>query len=66
MSDKEQATTFIEVNTGHHADSAACRVDESADMVPSRLSALVLAAIKGKISVVALFDKPTTCSSQLA
>jgi hypothetical protein len=33
VSDKEQATTFIEVDTGHHADSAACRVDESADMV---------------------------------
>lgn len=56
---KAQGATFIVIDTPPHADSAACRAVEAADVVliPCRPSAFDLAAIKTTISLVRLFDK---------
>ena len=57
---KGQGATFIVIDTPPHADSAASRAVEVADLVliPCRLSAFDLAAIKTTVSLVRLFDKP--------
>jgi chromosome partitioning protein len=57
---KNQGATFIVVDTPPHADSAASRAVEAADIVliPCRPSAFDLAAIKTTASLVRLFDKP--------
>ena len=57
---KAQGATFIVIDTPPHADSAASRAVEAADMVliPCRPSAFDLAAIKTTVSLVRLFDKP--------
>jgi chromosome partitioning protein len=48
------------IDTPPHADSAASRAVEAADLVliPCRPSAFDLAAIKTTVSLVRLFDKP--------
>jgi chromosome partitioning protein len=55
-----QGATFIVIDTPPHADSAASRAVEVADLVliPCRPSAFDLAAIKTTVSLVRLFDKP--------
>jgi chromosome partitioning protein len=55
-----QGATFIVIDTPPHADSAASRAVEAADLVliPCRPSAFDLAAIKTTISLVRLFNKP--------
>ena len=55
-----QGATFIVIDTPPHADSAASRAVEAADLVliPCRPSAFDLAAIKTTISLVRLFAKP--------
>jgi chromosome partitioning protein len=55
-----QGATFIVIDTPPHADSAASRAVEAADLVliPCRPSAFDLAAIKTTISLVRLFGKP--------
>ena len=57
---KAQGATFIVIDTPPHADSAASRAVEVADLVliPCRPSAFDLAAIKTTVSLVRLFDKP--------
>jgi chromosome partitioning protein len=57
---QSQGATFIVIDTPPHADSAASRAVEAADLVliPCRPSAFDLAAIKTTISLVRLFDKP--------
>ena len=57
---KKQGATFIVIDTPPHADSAASRAVEVADlvMIPCRPSAFDLAAIKTTVSLVRLFDKP--------
>jgi chromosome partitioning protein len=57
---KEQGATFIVIDTPPHADSAASRAVEAADLVliPCRPSAFDLAAIKTTVSLVRLFGKP--------
>ena len=57
---KAQGATFVVIDTPPHADSAASRAVEAADLVliPCRPSAFDLAAIKTTISLVRLFDKP--------
>lgn len=57
---QRQGATFIVIDTPPHADSAASRAVEVADLVliPCRPSAFDLAAIKTTISLVRLFDKP--------
>jgi len=57
---KNQGATFIVIDTPPHADSAASRAVEAADIVliPCRPSAFDLAAIKTTVSLVRLFDKP--------
>lgn len=57
---KAQGATFIVIDTPPHADSAASRAVEVADLVliPCRPSAFDLAAIKTTVSLVHLFDKP--------
>ncbi len=57
---RAQGATFIVVDTPPHADSAASRAVEAADLVliPCRPSAFDLAAIKTTVSLVRLFDKP--------
>jgi len=57
---KGQGATFIVIDTPPHADSAASRAVEVADLVliPCRPSAFDLAAIKTTVSLVRLFDKP--------
>jgi len=56
---KAQGATFIVIDTPPHADTAASRAVEVADLVliPCRPSAFDLAAIKTTISLVRLFDK---------
>lgn len=56
---RAQGATFIIIDTPPHADSAASRAVESADLVliPCRPSAFDLAAIKTTISLVRLFNK---------
>ncbi len=55
-----QGATFIVIDTPPHADSAASRAVEAADLVliPCRPSAFDLAAIKTTIGLVRLFNKP--------
>lgn len=55
-----QGATFIVIDTPPHADSAASRAVEVADLVliPCRPSVFDLAASKTTISLVRLFDKP--------
>lgn len=57
---KEQGATFIIIDTPPHADSAASRAVEIADLVliPCRPSAFDLAAIRTTVSLIRLFDKP--------
>jgi cellulose biosynthesis protein BcsQ len=57
---KQQGATVIVIDTPPHADSAASRAVEVADLVlvPCRPSAFDLAAIKTTVSLVRLFDKP--------
>lgn len=57
---KAQGATFIVIDTPPHADSAASRAVEVADLVliPCRPSAFDLAAIKTTVSLVRLFCKP--------
>ena len=57
---KAQGATFIIIDTPPHADSAASRAVEIADLVliPCRPSAFDLAAIRTTISLIRLFDKP--------
>jgi chromosome partitioning protein len=57
---QRQGATFIVIDTPPHADSAASRAVEVADLVliPCRPSAFDLAAIKTTVSLVRLFDKP--------
>lgn len=57
---KAQGATFIIIDTPPHADSAASRVVEIADLVliPCRPSAFDLAAIRTTVSLIRLFDKP--------
>ena len=57
---KNQGATFIVIDTPPHADSAASRAVEVADLVliPCRPSAFDLAAIKTTVSLVRLFEKP--------
>jgi chromosome partitioning protein len=57
---KGQGATFIVIDTPPHADSAASKAIEVADLVlvPCRPSAFDLAAIKTTVSLVRLFDKP--------
>jgi chromosome partitioning protein len=57
---KRQGATFIVIDTPPHADSAASRAVEAADLVliPCRPSAFDLAAIKTTVSLVRLYDKP--------
>lgn len=57
---KAQGATIILIDTPPHADSAASRAVEAADLVivPCRPSAFDLAAIKTTISLVRLYDKP--------
>jgi chromosome partitioning protein len=57
---RAQGASFIVIDTPPHADSAASRAVEAADLVliPCRPSAFDLAAIKTTISLVRLFDKP--------
>ncbi|KUR78280.1 ParA family partition ATPase [Novosphingobium sp. FSW06-99] len=57
---KGQGATFIVIDTPPHADSAASRAVEVADLVliPCRPSAFDLAAIKTTVSLVRLYDKP--------
>jgi chromosome partitioning protein len=57
---KAQGATLIVIDTPPHADSAASRAVEVADLVliPCRPSAFDLAAIKTTVSLVRLFDKP--------
>jgi chromosome partitioning protein len=57
---KAQGATFNVIDSPPHADSAACRAVEAADLVliPCRPSAFDLAAIKTTVSLVRLFDKP--------
>jgi chromosome partitioning protein len=57
---KAQGATVIVIDTPPHADSAASRAVEAADLVliPCRPSAFDLAAIKTTISLVRLFNKP--------
>ena len=57
---KVQGATFIVIDTPPHADSAASRAVEVADLVliPCRPSAFDLTAIKATVSLVRLFDKP--------
>jgi chromosome partitioning protein len=57
---ERQGATFIVIDTPPHADSAASRAVEAADLVliPCRPSAFDLAAIKTTVSLVRLFDKP--------
>ena len=55
-----QGATFIVVDTPPHADSAASRAVEVADLVliPCRPSAFDLAAIRTTVKLIRLFDKP--------
>lgn len=55
-----QGATFIVIDTPPHADSAASRAVEAADLVlmPCRPSGFDLAAIKTTSSLVRLFNKP--------
>ena len=55
-----QGATFIVIDTPPHADSAASRAVEVADIVliPCRPSAFDLAAIRTTVSLVRLYDKP--------
>lgn len=57
---KAQGATFIIIDTPPHADSAASRAVEIADLVliPCRPSAFDLAAIRTTVSLIRLFDKP--------
>ena len=57
---KGQGATFIVIDTPPHADSAASRAVEAADLVliPCRSSAFDLAAIKTTVSLVRLYGKP--------
>ena len=57
---KAQGATFIVIDTPPHADGAASRAVEIADLVliPCRPSAFDLAAIKTTVRLVRLFDKP--------
>ena len=57
---KAQGATFIIIDTPPHADSAASRAVEIADLVliPCRPSAFDLAAIQTTVSLIRLFDKP--------
>jgi chromosome partitioning protein len=57
---KAQGATFIIIDTPPHADSAASRAVEIADIVliPCRPSAFDLAAIRTTVSLIRLFDKP--------
>ena len=57
---KAQGATFVVIDTPPHADSAASRAVEVADLVliPCRPSAFDLAAIKTTVSLGRLFDKP--------
>ena len=57
---KSQGATFIVIDTPPHADSAASRAVEVADLVliPCRPSAFDLAAIKTTVSLVCLYGKP--------
>jgi chromosome partitioning protein len=57
---KAQGATFVVIDTPPHADSAASRAVEAANIVliPCRPSAFDLAAIKTTVSLVRLFDKP--------
>ncbi len=57
---RDQGANFIVIDTPPHADSAASRAVEAADLVliPCRPSAFDLAAIKTTVSLVRLFDKP--------
>lgn len=57
---KGQGATLIVIDTPLHADSAASRAVEAADLVliPCRPGAFDLAAIKTTISLIRLYDKP--------
>ena len=57
---KAQGATFVIIDTPPHADSAASRAVEIADIVliPCRPSAFDLAAIRTTVSLIRLFDKP--------
>ena len=57
---RDQGATFIVIDTPPHADSAASRAVEVADLVliPCRPSAFDLAAIRTTVSLVRLFGKP--------
>lgn len=57
---RKQGATFIVIDTPPHADSAASRAAEVADLVliPCRPSAFDLAAIKTTVSLVRFHNKP--------